>query len=112
MRIAPLSPRHLPPAADRKQAPPGIDRQLCKEAGDIGSRADEAGGRRHGVGRMGAGYDEAAADGEPKRMAARERSTLAERHVGPRLAQACAIDDLALDPDAIRLSSDRFDHKT
>ncbi len=45
-------------------------------------------------------------------MPARERNAFGDGHVGLGLAQTGGIDDLALDPDLIRLRGDRLDHKT
>src|ERR1700752_2890391 len=42
-------------------------------------------------------------------MAARERRAALERHIGCGLGQAGGIDDLALDPLAIRFAGDRLD---
>ena len=111
MRIAPVFPGHLPAAMGREHAEFRIRRQLREEAGHVGRRADEAGRRHHGVGRIIAGNDKAPAHGQPARMAACERDIFGDRHVRHGLAQTGGIDDLALDPDRVGLLGDRFDHK-
>ena len=107
----PVPARHLAAAGGGKHAEFCIGRQLREVAGHIRRRADETARRRDRVLEVFAGNDETAADRKPRAVAARERRAFGQRHAGLGFVQARGIDDLALDPDAIRLFGDCLDHK-
>ena len=109
LRVAPMMPRHLAAACGRQHALFRIGRQLREEARDIGGGADEAAWpmpsrawdcRRESRRRS--------PNGSLPRVAARKRRALGKRRVRLGLAQACGLDDLAFDPDAIGLLRHRL----
>ena len=111
LRNAPLMPRHFAAARDRQHALLGVGRKLREEAGRVGGGRDEARGGCHRVGRIVAGDHAALAQRQFSRVAARERRALGKRRVRLGLAQACGLDDLALDPDGVGLLRHGFDHE-
>lgn len=112
LRDAPMVSRHLAAACDRQHALFRIGRKLREEAGGVSGGRNEAGSRRHGVGGIVAGDHASLAERQLARMAAREQRTLGKRCVRLGLAQACRLDDFALDPDRVGLLRHRLDHET